>query len=137
MSRDEDNRRRDALDASIRAVMPDMSLRELKQLDAEQRRILAERDQTLWVRHEGDVEKWHLVTEIVSGAILTACNGSMPVSDKPDLEARPARADRCAACQAKYIALKTRRLAQQRLDRGLAELRDANAAPLPRAEVVR
>ena len=103
----------------------------------QQRRILAERDQTMWVRHDGDAEKWHLIAEIACGAIFIACSGSMPVIDKPDMEARPARADRCAACQAKYIAHKTRRLGQLRLDRGLVELRDANAAPLPRAEVVR
>lgn len=121
-----DRARRDAIDRSIRAVLPDLTLAEIEQLDGKLKEILAARDPFIWVRHPGPSEAFHLVESVNSGAYLLPCNGSMPISARPEVESRPARADRCEVCHARYVALRTARIAAKRIGRGLAEL-EANA----------
>ncbi len=73
-----------------------------------------------WVRHCGDArhsasERFHEIREIVSGAIMTWCHGSMSVSDRFEIEARPALGDRCEACERTWVD-------QRFIERGLREL---------------
>lgn len=125
---DTDSSRRDAKERSLRYLLPLLDEVELDDVHALTTHLLASRED--WARHSGDT-RFHAV-EIDHGMVSTlGCNGSWPVTDDYETEARPAIADRCTACQAQYVARKTRRLAQQRIERGLGEL--AAATPIERS----
>jgi hypothetical protein len=124
----DDATRRDALAASIAIWLGTLNLAELERMDATLAQVLRDRDQTWWARHSSSSE-WHFVVEVSGGSVVIACNGRWSIHDTFETEARPARADRCEACQCLYEASRI-------MNAGLRELRDAKATTT-RAEVSR
>lgn len=93
--------RADARARSIATFLPSMSPHELEQIDEFVMSLI--RDREKWARHEGD-SKFHAVADISNGSVSTLCNGRWEVTDEYQTEARPARADRCDCCQARFAA---------------------------------
>jgi hypothetical protein len=89
-------------DAEILAVLiGTLTPSELARIAATVSDVLRDRERA-WIRHPGEHEHWHAIAEIRPTTYQTMCGGSMPFSVQPDVEARPARADRCELCQQRY-----------------------------------